>query len=109
MILTDAVIATAHDGAFSVTRDAAIAIAGEMIGQGQIDVSGQGPYRHVRMHAIEADRWLSDLSLRTKFNTEWSFLNDLKTRGRAAADEWLESCLGAVGRHASVDMQARFG
>lgn len=87
----------------------AIAIAGEMIGQGQIDVGGLGPYRHVRMHAIEADRWLSDLSLRTKFNTEWSFLNDLKTRGRAAADEWLESCLGAVGRHASVDMQARFG
>ena len=37
----------------------AIAIAGEMIGQGQIDVGGQGPYRHVRMHAIEADRWLS--------------------------------------------------
>ena len=52
---------------------------------------------------------MADLSLRTKFNTEWSFLNDLKARGRAAADEWLGSCLDAVGRHASVDMQARFG
>lgn len=87
----------------------AMAIAGEMIGQGQIDVGGQGPYRHVRLHAIEADRWLSDLSLRTKFNTEWTFLNDLKARGRAAADEWLTSCFGAVGLQSSVDIQARFG
>ena len=31
MILTDAVIATAHDGAFSVTRDAAIVIDGDRI------------------------------------------------------------------------------
>ena len=31
MILTDAVIATARDGTFGVTRDAAIAIAGDRI------------------------------------------------------------------------------
>lgn len=86
----------------------AIAIAGDMIGQGQIDVAGRGPYRHVRLHAIEADRWLSDLSLRSKFDTEWSFLNDLKARGRTAADEWLDSCLPTVGRASSVDLQARF-
>ena len=63
----------------------------------------------MRLHAIEADRWLSDLSLRTKFNTEWTFLNDLKARGRDAADEWLTSCFGAVGLQSSVDIQARFG
>lgn len=86
----------------------AIAMAGEMISQGQLK-HGSGPYRQVRLHAIEADGWLSDLSLRSKFNTEWSFLIDLKARGRAAADDWLETCLASVGRRSSVDLQARFG
>jgi NTE family protein len=66
-------------------------------------------YRNILIHAIEADGWLGDLSLGSKFNTEWTFLNDLKTRGRAAADEWLGSCVEAVGRTSSVDLQARFG
>jgi NTE family protein len=86
----------------------AIAMAGEMISQGQLK-HGSGPYRQLRLHAIEADGWLSDLSLRSKFNTEWSFLTDLKARGRAAADDWLETCLASVGRRSSVDLQARFG
>jgi len=87
----------------------AIALAGDLIAHGQLKGGGSGPYRHVRLHAIEADGWLSDLSLRSKFNTEWSFLNDLKTRGRAAADDWLTTCLPSVGRQSSVDLQARFG
>ncbi|MFN3879756.1 MAG: patatin-like phospholipase family protein [Brevundimonas sp.] len=87
----------------------AIAMAGEMIANGQLKGGGGGPYRQVRLHAIEADGWLSDLSLRSKFNTEWSFLNDLKARGRAAADDWLTTCLPSVGRRSSVDLQARFG
>lgn len=86
----------------------AIAMAGEMISQRQLK-HGSGPYRQLRLHAIEADGWLSDLSLRSKFNTEWSFLIDLKARGRAAADDWLETCLASVGRRSSVDLQARFG
>ena len=61
------------------------------------------------MHAIEADGWLGDLSLGSKFNTEWTFLNDLKTRGRAAADEWLATLCAEVGVRSSVDLQARFG
>ena len=86
----------------------AIAMAAEMIAEGQLK-HGAGAYRQVRLHAIEADGWLSDLSLRSKFNTEWSFLNDLKSRGRAAAEDWLTTCLPCVGRQSSVDLQARFG
>ncbi len=84
----------------------AIAMAEELMAQGHLKA---GPYRTVRLHAIEADGWLSDLSLRSKFNTEWTFLNELKARGRAAADDWLNSCLPVVGARASVDLQARFG
>lgn len=84
----------------------AIAMAEELMAQGQLKA---GPYRNIRLHAIEADSWLSDLSLRSKFDTEWTFLNELKARGRAAADEWLNTCLPTVGVRASVDLKARFG
>mgnify|MGYP006210980911 FL=1 len=97
------------DGLPSLPELRAIALAGELIEHGQLKGGGAGPYRHVRLHAIEADGWLSDLSLRSKFNTEWGFLNDMKARGRAAADDWLNACLGSVGRQSSVDLQARFG
>ena len=50
-----------------------------------------------------------DLSSGSRFDTEWMFLNDPKARGRAAAEEWLESCFGDVGVRSSVDLQARFG
>ena len=53
--------------------------------------------------------WLDDQSLGSRFNTEWALLNNLKTRGRAAAAEWMGSCFGEVGVRSSVDLQARFG
>ena len=52
---------------------------------------------------------LDDLSSGSRFNTEWTFLKDLKARGRGAAEEWLEDCFGDVGVRSSVDLQARFG
>lgn len=85
----------------------AIAMAADMAAEGRGKGAGAEP--QLRLHAIEADGWLSDLPLRSKFNTEWSFLNDLKARGRAAAEDWLETCLPSVGRYSSVDLQARFG
>ncbi|QYC11335.1 patatin-like phospholipase family protein [Brevundimonas nasdae] len=83
----------------------ALAMAEELAAEGSLK---PGAFRTVRLHAIEADGWLNDLALRTKFNTEWTFLNDLKARGRAAADDWLNTCRPTVGLRASVDLQARF-
>lgn len=87
----------------------AVAFVQELIEQGRLTEDAKGRYRHILMHAIEADGWLGDLSLGSKFNTEWTFLNDLKARGRAAADEWLESCFAEVGVRSSVDLGTRFG
>lgn len=87
----------------------AVAFVQELIQEGRLMPSERERYRNILMHAIEADGWLGDLSLGSKFNTEWTFLNDLKARGRAAAVEWLESCVDSVGRMSSVDLQARFG
>lgn len=87
----------------------AIAFVQELIDQGRLTPDARHKYRRMRIHGIEADGWLGDLSLGSKFNTEWTFLNDLKSRGRAAAEEWLETCFETVGVRSSVDLQERFG
>lgn len=57
------------------------------------------------IHAITADGPLADLSMASKFNTEWSFLEDLKARGRAAAEAWLEADRANIGVRSSIDLQ----
>jgi NTE family protein len=56
------------------------------------------------MHAIRADRALGGLTLASKFNTEWSFLTDLRDQGRSEAKKWLKSSLKDVGERSSVDI-----
>jgi NTE family protein len=65
-------------------------------------------FRHIHIHAIRADAWLSDLSLASKFDTEWGFLQDLRARGRKAADGWLQRCFPVVGERSSVDVHDDF-
>lgn len=62
---------------------------------------GKGP---VRLHAIQADAALSDLSPSSKHNTDWAFLQELRDRGRAAAELWLETDGAALGRRDGVDL-----
>jgi NTE family protein len=64
-------------------------------------------YTPLRYHVVGADA-LSDLNLTSKFNTDWTFLQDLKKRGRAAADTWLADHLDAVGRESSLDLAETF-
>lgn len=86
----------------------AVAFVQDLIAEGRLSRTGDDRYRRVLMHAIEADEHLGNLSLGSKFDTEWTFLNALKTRGRAAADAWLDACFKDVGKRSSVDLKARF-
>lgn len=86
----------------------AIAFVQDLIAEGRLKATGSDRYRALRLHAIEPGDWLGDLSLGSKFDTEWTFLNRLKTRGREVAETWLEGCFEAVGERSSVDVKARF-
>lgn len=65
-------------------------------------------YRKVLVHAIRADRALSDLSVESKFDTNWSFLLDLRDRGRHAAKSWLAQHGKDIGKKSSVDLNKEF-
>ncbi|RZJ37987.1 MAG: hypothetical protein EON87_21455 [Brevundimonas sp.] len=86
----------------------AFALLQSLIADGQLKAGSRHRVEAIRMHAIESDRWLGDLSLGSKFDTEWSFLNRLKGYGREAAEAWLTDCFGAVGQRSSVDVVERF-
>lgn len=86
----------------------AVAFVKKLIGEGLLKEKAKGRYRNMLIHAIEADRWLRDLSLASKFDTEWSFLTDLKARGRRAAAAWLDKGLADVGVRSSIELEAGF-
>src|SRR5690606_7287081 len=85
----------------------AVAFVQDLIAEGKLK-PGEDRRRGVRIHVIEADEWLGGQSLHSKFDTEWSYLNELKQHGRTAADTWLENCLPKVGKASCVAVKARF-
>lgn len=86
----------------------AVAFVQKLVEDGMLTKSARSKYRHILIHAIEAGDRLSDLTLGSKFDTEWSFLLDLKARGQAAADDWLKDCCDGVGKRSTLDLRARF-
>lgn len=86
----------------------AVAFVQKLLDDGLLKDNARGRYRRMFVHAITADGALDDLSMASKFNTDWAFLNDLRERGRKAADTWLESNLKLVGVQSSVDLKAEF-
>jgi len=86
----------------------AIAFVQRLIEEGQLTDQAKAQYRQILIHAIDADHLLQDLSLASKFNTEWSFLSGLKERGRQAADAWLAAHFDDLGLRSSFDLQERF-
>jgi NTE family protein len=86
----------------------AIGFVQKLLDEGLLKDNARGRYRRMLVHAITADKPLADLSLSTKFNTEWSFLLDLKARGRTAAESWLTDCGNCIGVRSSVDLKVGF-
>jgi NTE family protein len=86
----------------------AAAFVNRLVEDDLLNGRGRAAYKPVRLHMICGDGWLDDETAASKFNTDWSFLSDLRDRGREAAHQWLARDLPAVGRHSSVDVKAQF-
>jgi NTE family protein len=84
----------------------AVAVVQDLLKRGRLK-AGPG-YMDLRFHMISADGRLSDLKLPSKFNTDWTFLQDLKKRGRSAAEEWVKDHLDQVGEQSTVDLGKAF-
>jgi len=57
----------------------------------------------VRLHTISATEALRDMSMSSKFNTDWRFIQELHGLGHAAADRWLQDEFEGVGIASTFD------
>jgi NTE family protein len=83
-----------------------VAVVQSLLDRGQLKTAGG--YQRLRFHAISADGKLSNLNLPSKFNTDWGFLENLKKRGREAADDWLKADLEKLGEQSSFSLAQAF-
>ncbi len=86
----------------------AIAFVQKLLDEGWLNKSHQGALSNIRFHSIRADVMMRDLSLASKYDTDWDFLCDLKDRGREAATQWLARHLDEVGVQSSVNLKEEF-
>jgi NTE family protein len=86
----------------------AVAFVKKLLDEGMLTAEARKAYRRILVHSIGADRWLQDLSMETKFDTNWDFLLKLKERGRRAASAWLEAGVEDVGVRSSADLRTEY-
>jgi NTE family protein len=86
----------------------AVAFVQKLIEDGLLKEAARGRYRNMLIHTIDADAWLEDLGMDSKFETDWNFLVGLKDRGRRAAEAWLKSGLADVGVRSSAKLRSDY-
>lgn len=64
--------------------------------------------KYVLIHSVRADNALNDLSVASKFSSDWDFLTMLRDRGRACASEWLSRNYSDIGERSTVDLRKEF-
>ena len=79
----------------------AIEFVTRLIDDGKLDAK---EYMRVRMHHIDGDAELMEMSATSKLNAEWQFLEHLRDLGRTKADEWLETGFDKIGKEATFDL-----
>jgi NTE family protein len=80
----------------------------KMMDEGWIKDEFLHKLKYVLMHSLRADFALNDLSVSTKFSSDWGFLQMLRDRGRVCAEQWLTDNFDAVGVRSSVNMTREF-
>ncbi len=86
----------------------AIAFVTKLLEEEWIKKKYQSRLKHLIMHSIRADGVLCDLSVASKFNTDWHFLLYLRDLGRGIADNWLKENFDDIGKRSTVDLRAEF-
>jgi len=67
-----------------------------------------GNYKGLHMHMVADDEGMSGFNASSKFNTEWTFLQELHKLGHRAATEWLKAHRQDVGQRGSFDIEEVF-
>jgi NTE family protein len=60
------------------------------------------------MHRIAGGEQLDAFAASSRLNTQWTFLQELRDLGRAAARQWLDESYEVLGVRATLDLRAAY-
>lgn len=86
----------------------AIAFVKKLIELDMLKDEHKADFKNILVHSVRADQALNDLSVTSKFNSDWDFLTMLRDKGRATMQAWLKKNYDAIGQHDTVDLNAEF-
>jgi NTE family protein len=72
-------------------------------------VSPEAGLRKIHMHALAPDADDPSFDIAQRFNAALPFLEDLRDKGRAAAEAWLADAFDKLGERSSIDVEGLFG
>jgi NTE family protein len=85
-----------------------IAFVSKLLEENWLKDEFRGKLRHMLVHSIRADEALANEDAASKFNSDWTFLTDLRDRGRATAEQWLAENYIHIGKRGTVDLREEF-
>jgi len=65
-------------------------------------------YKRVRMHRIDGQGRLDDVTAASRLSADWTFIQGLRDRGRESAKAWLDRHYDAIGREATLDLRQAY-
>lgn len=86
----------------------AIGFVQKLLDENKLTEAARGDYRRLYLHLISGGAAMCEFGLETKYDTRWTFLQELRERGRVLAEGWLAECSEKVGHESSVDVRAEF-
>ncbi len=86
----------------------AVSFVQKLIHKDMLKEEYRDAYVDILFHNIRADQYLQDLSVATKYNTDWMFLQALRDRGRTSARQWLDKSYDKLGVESTVSLRDEF-
>ena len=86
----------------------AIAFVKKLVEHGMIKDEHKDDFKDVLVHSVRADEAMKELSVSSKFSSDWDFLLELKERGRNTMQNWLDENFDKVGHEDTVDLHGEF-
>lgn len=86
----------------------AIAFVKKLIEHDMLRDEHKHKFKDVLVHSVRADEAMKELSVASKFASDWDFLITLRDRGRETMKAWLEENYDAIGVRDTVDLHDEF-
>ena len=66
--------------------------------------SSTNPFTEVRLHCIQNEEFMGSLGADSKYNTDWTFLREVREVGNETAHKWVKENYHHLGKETTMDL-----